>query len=154
MKRLAINWSYLPRQVDDCSAQYCSSCNKPSINSQTRVGRHTPSRRDAIDQSAVGRSEHRRLVALHPVDPNAPRTPEQPAGGIQADGRFEIMSYDVGDGVPAGEYAVTIREAPRADSAPKPTLPAKKFRDPKTTPLRITVEAKGLNELPPLVIAE
>ena len=94
------------------------------------------------------------MIALHPVDPNAPRTPVQPTGVVQADGRFEIMSYDVGDGVPPGEYVVTVREAPQADSAPKVTLPAKKFLDPKTTPLRVTVEEKAVNELPPLVLTE
>jgi hypothetical protein len=94
------------------------------------------------------------MIALHPLDPNAPRIPVQPTGVIQADGRFELMSYDVGDGVPPGEYIVTVREAPRPDGAPKVTLPAKKFLDPKTSPLRVTIEDKGINDLPPLIIAE
>jgi len=94
------------------------------------------------------------MIALHPVDPNAPRTPVQPTGVIQADGRFEVMSYEVGDGVPPGDYIVTVREAPRADGAPKITLPPKKFLDPKTSPLRVMIENKAMNDLPPLIIED
>ena len=94
------------------------------------------------------------MVALHPTDPAAPKLPAQPTGVLQADGSFAITCYDVSDGAPAGEYVVTVREAPLPDDRPRPKMPPAKYLDPKTSPLRATIETKSANELPPLIITD
>ncbi|VTR98497.1 Uncharacterized protein OS=Pirellula staleyi (strain ATCC 27377 / DSM 6068 / ICPB 4128) GN=Psta_0604 PE=4 SV=1 [Gemmata massiliana] len=94
------------------------------------------------------------MVVLHPTDPAAPKLPAQLTGAVHADGNFTITCYDVSDGAPAGEYVVTIREAPMPDGTPRPKLPAAKYLDPKSSPLRVTTEKKPQNELPPLTISE
>ncbi|WP_439630334.1 hypothetical protein [Gemmata sp.] len=92
------------------------------------------------------------MVVLHPTDPAAPKLPAQLTGVVQADGTFAVACYDMTDGAPAGEYVVTIREAPLPDDRPGPKLPPAKYRDAKTSPLRVTVEKKSVNELAPLTI--
>ncbi|WP_165069887.1 carboxypeptidase regulatory-like domain-containing protein [Paludisphaera rhizosphaerae] len=109
------------------------------------------------------------LVRFHPVDPQAVRAPadEQLAEPsltteTDADGRFIMSSYLADDGVPAGDYVVTV--APSAleaiqpidatvapaetpeDVAPakgrKPAAPSfsKVYRDAATSPLKASVK--------------
>lgn len=92
------------------------------------------------------------LVVFHPTDSSAPKTPVQPTGVIQKDGSFTVTCYDTSDGAPAGDYVVTIREAPRAEDAPKPKLPPAKYLKKETSPLKATIQKGTRNELPPLEI--
>ena len=92
------------------------------------------------------------MIVLHPTDPTAPRLPVQPTGVIQSDGTFEITCYETSDGAPAGEYIVTIREAPRAEDAKRPKLPPPKYLKNATSPLRIRIEKQPLNNLGEIVI--
>lgn len=94
------------------------------------------------------------MVVLHPTDPAAPKLPAQLTGAVHADGTFAVTCYDSADGAPAGEYVVTVREAPMPEGAPKVTLPPAKYLDPKTSPLRVVIEKKPVNELAPLTISE
>ncbi|HEX4612769.1 MAG TPA: hypothetical protein VH092_31530 [Urbifossiella sp.] len=91
-------------------------------------------------------------VIFHPTDPSAPTTPLRPNGVVNADGTFALTCYNQHDGAPPGEYVVTVSEAPRNDSDPRPVLPATKYRDVKTSPLRARIEAKSANELTPFDI--
>ena len=100
-----------------------------------------------------GHSVRGLMVVLHPTDPGGSKMPFQPTGVVHEDGTFAITCYEVSDGAPAGEYVVTIRTAPLPDDVPTPKMPPAKYRDPKTSPLRVTIEKKPLNNLPPLVIA-
>ncbi|AMV40774.1 carboxypeptidase-like regulatory domain-containing protein [Planctomyces sp. SH-PL62] len=119
------------------------------------------------------------LVRFHPVDPQAlqpPRGQEGPPLALttdtDADGAFVMSSYYADDGVPAGDYIVTVTPidqfaAPPAtgategfeDSGPhpddlapsarrkpvaKPTF-AKLYRDPAASPLKATVKPGGEN---------
>lgn len=92
------------------------------------------------------------MIVLHPVDPAAPKLPAQPTGVVQPDGTFAIAVYEMSDGAPVGEYVVTIREAPLPDDRPRPKLPPAKYLDPKTSPLRVKIQKKSVNELDPLTI--
>lgn len=92
------------------------------------------------------------MVVLHPVDTAAPKLPVQPTGVIQSDGTFAITCYNTSDGAPAGEYVVTVRGAPRAEDAAKPKLPPSKYLKPTTSPLKVTIEKDGRNELQDLII--
>ncbi|QEL20891.1 hypothetical protein [Limnoglobus roseus] len=94
------------------------------------------------------------MVVLHPTDPAAPKLPTLLTGAVRADGGFSITCYDVSDGAPAGEYIATIREAPMPDGAAKVALPPAKYLDPKSSPLRVRIEKKPVNELLPLTISE
>jgi len=78
----------------------------------------------------------------------------RPVGHTRADGSFDITTYEVGDGAPAGEYRVTVTwnvghhidrpEAP-VDEPVTVTSPAD-YANPKKTPLTCKVE-KGTNQL-------
>jgi hypothetical protein len=113
------------------------------------------------------------LVRFHPVDPATVRIPEGREGPPLAlttdtdrDGRFALSSYYADDGVPAGEYVVTVTplsgpagassapegggedQAPHPDDLPasaKKKAPAKTFAslysDPAASPLRAVVKA-------------
>jgi hypothetical protein len=94
------------------------------------------------------------LVVFHATDPAAPKPPVLPTGVVQEDGTFAVTCYNTSDGAPPGEYVVTVKEAPRPDGAPMPTLPAAKYLDPKMSPLRAKVENKTVNELEPFEIKD
>jgi len=121
------------------------------------------------------------LVRFHPVDPRAlqpPKGQEGPPVSLTTetgdDGTFVMSTYFADDGVPAGDYVVTVtplREAagaaPEADPAvapedagphpddlspaqrrkpaAKPTF-SKAYRDPSASPLRATVGPDGAND--------
>jgi hypothetical protein len=77
-----------------------------------------------------------------------------PSGTTDADGEFDLRSYDPGDGAPAGEYNVTVvwpeKSFPGADEEfhkPGDQLGGK-YADPKSTPLSVQIE-EGTNELAP-----
>lgn len=87
-------------------------------------------------------------VTFHPEDDKA----GNPAfGEIRSDGTFEMTTYKAEDGAILGKHIVTIEVfAGQAEMAPLPgteektsTVP-KRYRDPKTSPLRFEVK-KGEN---------
>jgi hypothetical protein len=117
------------------------------------------------------------MVRFHPVDPQALQPPKGEEGPpvalateTEADGSFTMSTYFADDGVPAGEYVVTVtplREVGdgAADPEVDPTVPqedtevhpddlapaarrkaapkptfAKLYRDPAASPLRATVK--------------
>lgn len=94
------------------------------------------------------------MVVFHPTDPATPKTPVQPTGVVQEDGTFSITCYELADGVPPGDYIVTLREAPRAEGSAKLEMPPAKYLKKESSPLRATIEKKPLNELPPFEIAK
>lgn len=93
-------------------------------------------------------------VVFHPLDPDQRLHPH---GRVDADGEFQLSTYELNDGAPAGEYTVTITwsDPPPPGSAPDaPEGPDKlegRFANPKTSPLRARVEANE-NELEPFHI--
>jgi hypothetical protein len=78
------------------------------------------------------------LVVLHLVGPKGKRTTRTSDGLVEADGAFVLSTYAAGDGVPAGEYAVTVE---RAAGRVAPV-----YAKAQTTPLRVMVQA-GENSL-------
>lgn len=93
-------------------------------------------------------------VFLYSTDP-AETEPTRPFGVTNPDGTFTLTTSAQGDGAPEGEYAVTLLYEP-LDSplmrakGPKPPPIDRKFADPKTSPLRVKIEAKEKNVLEPL----
>ncbi|WZO98020.1 carboxypeptidase-like regulatory domain-containing protein [Isosphaeraceae bacterium EP7] len=105
------------------------------------------------------------LVRFHPVDPATVKIPEGQAGypianpttETAADGSFQLSSYLANDGVPSGEYKVTVlvgagnpgdddsgEEANPDAQKPRTKGPklaaASKYRDPANTPLKATIK--------------
>ncbi len=72
-------------------------------------------------------------------------------GVTEGDGAAALSTFNPFDGVPAGEYAVTVTQTGKyrelGDPTPaKNTLP-EKYAAPKTTPLKVTVKADEKNAL-------
>jgi hypothetical protein len=92
------------------------------------------------------------MVILHPLDDPDPKA-TKPNARAEADGSFRLNTYKTGDGAPAGEYAVTFFW-PKPPASPVdhpymgPDLLGDRYRDPKTSPWRVTIR-EGENELPP-----
>jgi hypothetical protein len=67
--------------------------------------------------------------------------PSEPAFAVtDSNGKFQCMTNDSGEGMPAGEYLVTI-------SSPRGGIP-EKYTHPDTSPLQITVEEGAENDFP------
>lgn len=82
-------------------------------------------------------------ILLTPVATSGPGG-RSSAGAVDQTGKVNFTTFKVGDGVPAGEYKVTVRSALTA-APPKP-IPSTYQSDAKT-PLRATVSASGANEV-------
>jgi hypothetical protein len=85
------------------------------------------------------------FVVFHPADDEGPQA-TRPYGHVGTDGSFFLTTYDPGDGAPAGEYLVTIVWAPVVGTEEPHDRLKGRYRDPKTSELRATVQ-EGPNEL-------
>lgn len=99
-----------------------------------------------------GRPVDRAMVTLHPLG-EYPEGLPKPIAYTDAEGRFRMTTEQPGDGVAAGEYAVTVEQRERTRTGVEKVggrnlLPARYAR-PESSDLRCRVE-KGQNELPPL----
>lgn len=66
---------------------------------------------------------------------------ERPAGGsIGPDGRFTLSSYEINDGVVTGTHAVTVSATEHIGERDTRWLIPKKYRDPKTSGLTVTID--------------
>jgi hypothetical protein len=94
------------------------------------------------------------FVALHPKEAAKPEAPT-PTAIVQSDGSFAVTTYDAGDGLPEGEYVVTVqwRKAVKqgGDYLPGPNLLPAKYGRPDTSDVVVRVSA-GQNELPPILL--
>jgi 5-hydroxyisourate hydrolase-like protein (transthyretin family) len=83
-------------------------------------------------------------VRFYRPDPANPTRPQYVADGLtEEDGTFVLSTYKAFDGVPAGEYRVTVVQTGRYASGQlkdENKLPAK-YADARTTPLRVEVKA-------------
>lgn len=74
---------------------------------------------------------------------------------VQPDGTFAVSTYDAGDGVPEGEYVVTIQwrkiVKSGSDYVPGPSLLPARYSRPETSDLIVRVAA-GDNALPPIAL--
>ncbi|MEK6247545.1 MAG: carboxypeptidase-like regulatory domain-containing protein [Planctomycetales bacterium] len=76
----------------------------------------------------------------------------RPANGTtDADGRFELTTYEKGDGVAISKHKVTVSKPapfdPKDPYAERPSLVPAKYGDLKTTPLEFTVTEEGFDNL-------
>lgn len=73
------------------------------------------------------------------------------------EGNFHLTTYEASDGVPTGQYAVTVHYYPlekhgESYSAGPNSLPAK-YSSPKSTDLVVQIR-EGKNKLPPLTLRQ
>jgi hypothetical protein len=84
-------------------------------------------------------------------DPEHP-LPLNPSAKADKDGAFQVQTYGLNDGLPEGEYVVTItwREPQKRMGGIKevdPNFLPEKYADPKTSPLRGIEIRKGMDPL-------
>jgi len=99
------------------------------------------------------------IVRLHPktTQPGT-KYPLMPSGTANAEGVFQLTTYEGPDGAPAGEYVVTV-EWPDRDwrppgggfPPPPPDRMKGRFADPKRSTIEVQV-VEGENQLEPIVL--
>jgi BON domain len=94
------------------------------------------------------------FLALHPKAGAAADVPTATAV-VQSNGTFAVTTYDTGDGVPEGDYVVTVqwRKATKSGSefVPGPNLLPVKYSRPESSDVVVHV-ALGNNQLPPIAL--
>jgi ABC-type sulfate/molybdate transport systems ATPase subunit len=100
--------------------------------------------------SQDGKALERATVVFHPTDAQA-KFPK-PRGTTDAQGRFQLSTYDTADGAPVGKYKVTIEQWYRdtPDQAPTNHLPPA-LASEATSGLEVQL-SKGTNVLEPFKI--
>lgn len=93
------------------------------------------------------------IIAFHPTSSSEAKT-TNPNGRVQADGTFELTTYESGDGAPAGEYVATIfwpepPQSPIDHPAMGPDRLKNRYADPSTSSIRVSV-SEGENLLEPI----
>ena len=78
------------------------------------------------------------VVGFTPTKDSTAEVRQAASGAIGPDGSFSMFSRVAGDGVYAGDYAVTFAVV-KAPMDPTPLIVAK-YRSPATTPYKITVD--------------
>jgi len=94
------------------------------------------------------------FVALHPKDQRLTSAPT-PTATVQPDGTFTLTTYEAGDGVPDGDYVVTLqwRKTVKSgrDYALGPNLLPAKYARPDTSDIVVRIAA-GQTEIPPIAL--
>lgn len=90
------------------------------------------------------------VVTLHPREADSQGAPV-PRANVGRDGKFDVSTYDGGDGAPQGDYVVTIvwfRPVLKdGDLRAGPNVIPRKYARPETSDLRVTIAA-GENAIP------
>jgi hypothetical protein len=93
-------------------------------------------------------------VVLYPVN-NWAASGVAPTGIVLDDGSFKITAYDPDDGAPQGDYVATIQwfKITKEAGGPGPNVIPKKYTNPKTSPIKVSVASSGSTEIPTITIA-
>lgn len=93
-----------------------------------------------VGDKPAANAEIRFIDAKNPSDLDAPR----PFATADAAGKFQLGTFEPGDGAPAGSYNVMLiwPEGPPGPGAPRDRL-KDTFRDPAKTPLKATIPEGG-----------
>lgn len=92
------------------------------------------------------------MLVLHPAageefDARGTR----PRATVNADGSFEVTTYQAGDGAPAGDYRVAVLWLANPDSNSPWDRLGNRYANPDRTDIRLSI-AEGTNELEPIEI--
>ena len=102
------------------------------------------------------------FVVFHPVDGSEQLQKLRPRGQTDKDGNFDLTTYALGDGAPAGDYKVTVAwHGPDPGTDPndvnieelgdKPDRLQGKYANPDQSPFQVTI-SKGVNTIPPFQV--
>ena len=91
------------------------------------------------------------LLVLHPADGNFDARGSRPRAKVQADGSFQVSTYQDGDGAPVGEYQVAVLWFDNPDSSNPWDKLGGRYANPKTTEIRVSV-GEGENQWEPIEI--
>lgn len=92
-------------------------------------------------------------VFLFPIGGDEAFQRERPFGVTDANGRFELTTFQKGDGAPAGEYTAIFRNSSPSNAeqakawARRPKI-AKQYGKPELSPVKVTITTDS-NELDP-----
>ena len=75
----------------------------------------------------------------------------RPRATVEADGTFEVTTYQSGDGAPAGDYRVAILWFADPDSSSPWDRLGNRYANPDRTDIRVSI-TEGVNELKPIEI--
>ncbi len=93
------------------------------------------------------------FVTLHPIGGSPLLKDFRPAGYVQPNGQVKFSTVKAQDGVPPGEYLVTVKWNKLVkngeDASPGPNILPQRYLLPTTSGLKVKVEP-GQTELPPL----
>lgn len=93
------------------------------------------------------------FVTLHPVEGTSLPKDVRPVGYVRPDGQVKFSTFESQDGVPPGEYLVTVSwnklVKDGEEAAPGPNVLPERYLLPLTSGLKIKVDAEQ-SELPPL----
>lgn len=115
-------------------------------------GAHPPAQPVTGRLLVDGKPVARAMVALHATGVAGESNVRRPVGRTDSEGIFRLMTYQTGDGAPAGLYAVTViwPDSDHEHDECEDDGPDDKFHglfaDPLNPPLRITIRP-GFNEL-------
>lgn len=74
----------------------------------------------------------------------------RPKGTVDRKGRFQLTTYEPGDGAPAGDYVVTVewpQSIGKGEDARFVDIVLPEFRSPKTSKLVLTVSEQAVNQV-------
>jgi len=97
------------------------------------------------------------IVTFHPQD-EADFSPFRPRGKVQPDGIALLTTYHPGDGIPEGDYTVTVvwptpQEGKRREDTAEVDQLGERYKMPETSPLKRTVK-RGAREIDPIVVSK
>ncbi|SFI63929.1 BON domain-containing protein [Planctomicrobium piriforme] len=91
------------------------------------------------------------ILTLHPLDPQPANEIKRPLGRVGPDGTVEWTTFDRGDGVPPGRYAVTAIWHPlvlvNGETFSRSNVLGKEYQKSDSTPLRLEVSAQAQSPL-------
>ena len=87
-------------------------------------------------------------VAFHPLGGDFDQRGTCPSARVAEDGSFMLSTYASKDGVPTGEYAVTVLWPFQPDNPESPDRLGRQYCNPTKSPLRVTIK-EGENQLEP-----
>ncbi len=92
-------------------------------------------------------------LVLHAVTPQGPEA-VAPTASVKPDGSFVVTTYQAGDGAPPGDYVVTVQWYKiDKDGNVGPNVIPVEYGNPKTSPIKVTINAGGPTQLEPIAIS-
>jgi hypothetical protein len=90
------------------------------------------------------------IVELHPTGPPVDARNSRSWGKVQEDGSFTLSAYEDRDGVPPGEYAITLTWPVDSSVFGSPDRLGRRYDKPEKSEWKASIKTGGPNVLPPI----